>query len=1185
MLAFACAFTMFAGAAFTDQADINADNVDAVDLLTTLKIIKGYEDGSFDPEGTVDRAEMAKMIYTIRNGGNDDASAHVGNTTSFTDISGHWAEGYIKYLQNTGIVAGKSATQFAPDAQVTTAEAMKMALALAGYDEKNAGLTGIDWQKNTLTYATTIGLTDNVASAMNAGCTRQDAAQILANALGATAVRYSAVVENFVNDSKSGLSFGGDPISVGRKWMDLWTSIGTLTSIEGQELTLTPSTSDVTDSDKDDNGNMIRHFIRVGTDYSELLGQKVKVLFSDGKNNSVIGVYAVPDNNIVIVNQNQIDVDAGKIVIDDTGYTLENDGVEVIIDGQPEATDWKAGDFKDEQSANVVTLIDTDDNNKIDVAYIKTVDVVKVTYVSSSQIIAGSKTYKFADENIAEDVAKDDWVIITNNTYNENKDIEIAEMATGTVEATRDGSFMKYQIGDTWYNEAKDDSDKDINTNVKPGVDAEYVAVNGILFYAAKTTAGADKLEDVLFVGYVGQDGLTDDQARVMFPNGDKATINLKNNYVVEQNGDPIDATRGNIAEGFYEYNKSGDTYELVELSYDEDFYGDYTAQQAADLNVNGTIDYGTVAGKSIADSADVIVWTVNRDSRKDDSFEFKHITGKQLKALMEADSTGHRDVTVGADDNIMNQFDEDLIGAFTSDVNGLNRASVLAVEYKTDDGELPGDIFDDISSNANYGFITSDGDQIANSRVRFTVWTGTENVDVVADDTHEEDYKKGTIIGYTDIVDEDGTNVMTDANPILGNDVQAGSITDANSDGSTIDSNITGEKDLDNWSTVLYVDSKNGTGITEPLTDVTAPSQKIINDTYYATNILVFDTEVIVIDVNEIAGHVYNAVDLSDVTDALEDRFSSVQWLNDRTNDTDKTGAYDGAMMRLSFYAGSDGEFTILGLRAADNNDGNSVSTWNATAGDWQTTFTYTADEHNIYESLIVTGVTDPLEVTFPAADDEEEVTGNGDVTAYASGTATFGNSGTFTISVVALDTDHQVGMATMNVYASETADADDDVNNLFDSSSDFQKMFNQTGTIANTMNLKTTAATPAGTYWVAVTFDNVTSERVKIEVAKDELNSQINFGNDVHKAGNVNGTIAAIESKTFSGIEDINAEVDTATGEVTVTIYADANHVFVTGASGTGFGFDSGTNVSEIIQNGAALQITGTYADLVTA
>ena len=171
VLAFACAFTMFAGAAFTDAADINADNVEAVDLLTTLNIIGGYPDGTFDPEGTVDRAEMAKMIYTIRNGGNTDDSAHVNNSTSFTDINGHWAEGYIKYLQNTGIVSGKSATIFDPDAPVTTTEAMKMALALAGYDEVNAELTGPNWSKNTLTLATTIGLTDNVNSAMTAGCT------------------------------------------------------------------------------------------------------------------------------------------------------------------------------------------------------------------------------------------------------------------------------------------------------------------------------------------------------------------------------------------------------------------------------------------------------------------------------------------------------------------------------------------------------------------------------------------------------------------------------------------------------------------------------------------------------------------------------------------------------------------------------------------------------------------------------------------------------------------------------------------------------------------------------------------------------------------------------------------------------------------------------------------------------
>ena len=926
MLAFACAFTMFAGAAFTDAADINADNTEAVDLLTTLGIIKGYEDGSFDPEGTVDRAEMAKMIYTIRNGGNDNASAHVGNTTSFTDISGHWAEGYIKYLQNTGIVAGKSATKFDPDSQVTTTEAMKMALALAGYDEKNAGLTGINWATNTLTYATTYGLTDKVASAMTAGCARQDAAQILANCLGMTAVRYSSIVEDFVNDSKNGLSWGGDPISVGYKWMDLYTNVGTLIRIDGEELEIRMNTSDEKDSDSLD-----EQFQRVGTDYSALLGQKVKVLFNDGKTNDVIGVYAIPDNNVVIVNQNEIDVDAGKIVIDDDSYSVETDGILVIRDGEELNDRWKAGAFKDEQSADVITLIDTDDNNKIDTAYIKTVDVQKVTYVSSSQIIAGSKTYKFADDNIAEDVAKDDWVIITKNLYNDNNDLEIAEVSTGSVSATKSktddngNAWKQFQIGDTWYNEAAADSGKDINSNVKPGVDAEYVAVNGIVFYAAKTSAGADKLTDVLFVAYVGQDGLSNDQARVMYPNGDKETINLKNNYVVDQDGAVIAATRNNIAAGFYEYSKSGNTYELIKLSIEDDYYGDFTYEGTDDLSD----DAEQVAANKIADSADVIVWTADGED-----VDFKHITGKQLKALVQKDGL---DVVTTFSAGAADEIDESVMGYFTSDVDGLNRASVLAVEYNGK-GEL-GQIFEDISSNANYGFITKSAVKVEDGMIRFTVWTGTDNVEVYAEKSREGDFAKGTIVGYTDIVEEDGRNVMTDANAILlGDGVLAGSITGVNTAADTIENTIDAEDDLDAYSTVLYVDSKAGTGIADGKATV-ANSQKVRNTTYYATNLLVYNTEVAVIDVNEIAGSTYNAYTLPGTIEGLTD----VQWLNTRTNDTDEGKAYYGAIMQLSFYADEAGKLTLTGVADIESNDNDGTVVLNYKAG------------YNKFDSLIV--------------------------------------------------------------------------------------------------------------------------------------------------------------------------------------------------------------------------------------
>ncbi len=1155
VLAFACAFTMFAGAAFTDAADINADNTEAVDLLTTLGIIKGYEDGSFQPDGTVTRAEMAKMIYTIRNDGNDDASAYENVTTSFTDISGHWAEGYVKYLQNTGIVAGKSATRFDPDSQVTTGEAMKMALALGGYDEEHAGLTGINWLNNTVSLATTNGLTDDVASAISGGCTRQDAAQILSNALGMTAVRWSAVVEDFVNDSKDGLAFGGKPISVGEKWMDLCTDVGTLVSIDSNNLAIIISSTDEPDS-YHDSGKV--EFTRINTDYSSLLGQKVKVLFNNGKTNDVIGVYAVPDNNVVVVNQNEIGVDAGKIVIDGTNYSIDTDGVEVIIDGEQQADNWKAGAFKDEQSADVVTLIDTDDDNKIDAAYIKTVDVQKVTYVSSSQIIAGSKTYKFADDNIAENVAKDDWVVITKNLYNDNNDVVIADKATGAVEATKtkdSGAWKQFQIDGTWYNEAAINTGKDINSNVKPGVDAEYVAVNGILFYAAKTSAGSDKLTDVLFVAYVGKDGLSNDQARVMFPNGDKATINLKNDYVVDQDGDKVPGT---IQDGaFYEYNKSGNTYELIELSTDADFYGDFTYRDTSTLAATGDMTYivdGSSTTKAIADSADVIVWT-----KAGNNVDFKHITGKQLKALINIPSGGSPKVALGTRNG---QLDTNLIGGFTSDVDGLNRASVLAVEYHSADGKL-GSAFDKISSNANYGFITKDAVKSSNGMIFFTVWTGSENVEVYAEETREADFTKGTIVGYTDIVTEDNRNVMTDANAITGSDVKAGSITSVNTDGDTIENNIGAIEDLDEYSTVLYVDSKAGTGVEDGVA-TKANSLKVDNTTYYATNLLVYGTEVAVIDVNEIAGSRYGAITLPGISGLTD-----VQWLNTRTNDTDEGKAYKGAVMELSFYADADGSLDLDGFAYVEKNLNSDNIVINVEKG------------YNKIEGLIVRGGA-TLDATYTA---------NGTTTPPAEGTVllagltnatqTHGTPAKVTAKLYSEGTSATMGRADVKVYSGST-----DVTSQF--TVDETIVFNNQGTIGVT---PTTAN--VGTYTVKATFAGKDSNALTFTINPQTI-SAVAFDTDFTKplassslAAFVPGTLTSsttgvgtITEATVTNSTVANPDGDTlATGdtvEVTFTVSAATNYQFASGA--TASGISSGTAVPTVSPDGSSMTIVVT-------
>ena len=184
---------------------------------------------------------------------------------------------------------------------------------------------------------------------------------------------------------------------------------------------------------------------------------------------------------------------------------------------------------------------------------------------------------------------------------------------------------------------------------------------------------------------------------------------------------------------------------------------------------------------------------------------------------------------------------------------------------------------------------------------------------------------------------------------------------------------------DLDDYSTVLYVNSKTGEGFVDGKAE-TAPHEGVRGINYYATNFLVFGREVIVIDVNEVAGHRYDDVDIEDAAKDLSKRFESVEWLNTRTEDTDKTGAYAGAMMRLSFYASESGKLTITGMQTADLTNAKNLN-------NNEVELTYTAGK-NTFESLIVTGANsnEALKVYFAGEDDNTTTNGNIDVTADAN-------------------------------------------------------------------------------------------------------------------------------------------------------------------------------------------------------
>lgn len=187
-----------AGAAFSDQESIQ--NTEAVDACVSLKIISGYPDGTYRPDGTITRAEMAKMICMALNGGKEPSLAAPDKPT-FTDVrntSAAWAEPFIEACRIQGIVAGVSSDRFDPCGEVTGTQAAKMLLGALGYAADKEGFTGPSWAVFVNTIANQAGLFEGLDLDPAQPLTRDSAAQMIWNALNATVVEY--VTETITTD-------------------------------------------------------------------------------------------------------------------------------------------------------------------------------------------------------------------------------------------------------------------------------------------------------------------------------------------------------------------------------------------------------------------------------------------------------------------------------------------------------------------------------------------------------------------------------------------------------------------------------------------------------------------------------------------------------------------------------------------------------------------------------------------------------------------------------------------------------------------------------------------------------------------------------------------------------------------------------------------------------------------------
>lgn len=176
---------MASAAGYKDAADVSETYAQAVDVLSAVGVLNGYEDGSFKPTADISREEMAKMIAVLANAG-DDVSTLYATACTFADVAkDRWSASYVAYCAKTGIVAGRSATTFDPYGKVTGLETAKMLLVVLGFSAEEQGYIGADWKINVLRDAKNIGLLDGFAAGYNvdAAISRQEAAHMMLNAL------------------------------------------------------------------------------------------------------------------------------------------------------------------------------------------------------------------------------------------------------------------------------------------------------------------------------------------------------------------------------------------------------------------------------------------------------------------------------------------------------------------------------------------------------------------------------------------------------------------------------------------------------------------------------------------------------------------------------------------------------------------------------------------------------------------------------------------------------------------------------------------------------------------------------------------------------------------------------------------------------------------------------------------
>ena len=509
--------------AFTDVED-DDDYASAINLLASLEVLKGFEDGTYNSAGSYTREQFAKILYVLVNGKDDNAAMYQG-TAPFPDVAAdRWSAGYITWAVNLGICNGRDDGNFWPTDIVKYAEACKMFLIAMGYSS-----TMYTYPYGFIDKAQTLKMFDDVKGYSTFGeANRGTVAQMAYNALFAEAPRfgtYTAKEGDATTTETKLLIMGAFSVTYEYSILD-----GTSTNAydagvfdEGQ-VSLKYYGDNGAEKDEDLVNYGLNGVFNYDGDVDDLIGVTVKVWHKADENElNNIKVYMIENSNRdKVYTINPADVDTDRTTLSGAKYTLyfKEDGVSRKLtvpagvdmwfyDGEDDEAEFpnftSADGVTNTVKAQTYKAVDLGNDGVVDDVYVSYPQFGKVTSLTSSKIsvtalsggslLAGAKDLLDDDDNViitvAEGVAKDDYALV----YPRNAVVGGASETVYDVVKAETVSEVKYNresgtdryFGGTAY-KVMGTVDGDIKLG---GTYTLYLNANGYVGYADEIDSGA----------------------------------------------------------------------------------------------------------------------------------------------------------------------------------------------------------------------------------------------------------------------------------------------------------------------------------------------------------------------------------------------------------------------------------------------------------------------------------------------------------------------------------------------------------------------------------------------------------------------------------------------------------------------------------------------------------------------